>query len=263
MSADNNLPVAIITGAASGLGAELARQLEGSYQLVLIDRDSQGLAQFSPASVCYVCDLADSTAVERLLEELQQRYPCVDVLVNNAGITQRSISYKTAAEVMERVMAVDYFAPLRLTCGLTTQLQAAGGLVVVIGSMAAWMPVLGRAGYCAAKAALAQYFETYRVEVAELGIQVLQVYPSFLASAIERNALGADGQVATHTRSTVGQIRSCQWMATRIVKAMNRKQPRLFADCSSYWASLLYRIAPQLYLRLMSRRFASELQQAP
>lgn len=253
------LPVAIITGAASGLGAELARQLQSSHQLVLIDRDSAGLAQFGPAADCFGCDLADPVAVKQLLQQLRARYPQVAVLINNAGITQRSLSYQTQPEVMEQVMAVDYFAPVRLTQGLTVPLQAAAGQVVVIGSMAAWMPMLGRAGYCAAKAALAQYFETYRAEVAGLGIRVLQVYPSFLATAIEPNALGADGQRARHARSTVGRIRSSEWMARRIIKAMQRNRQRLFADNFSVFASLLYRLAPRLYLRLMTRRFATEL----
>jgi len=259
MSRCSGLPVAIITGAAAGLGAELARQLQATHQLVLIDRDAAGLADFGPAAHCFGCDLADSTAIDQLLLQLRAQYPQLAVLINNAGITQRSLSYKTNPAVMEQVMAVDYFAPMRLTQGLTAQLQAATGQVVVIGSMAGWMPVLGRAGYGAAKAALSQYFETYRAEVAGLGIRVLQVYPSFLATSIENNALGADGQPASHARSTVGQIRSSEWMAARIVKAMQANQQRLFADNYSYWASLLYRIAPRLYLRLMSRRFASEL----
>lgn len=266
MNRNSHLPVAIITGAASGLGADLARQLQASHQLVLIDRDAAGLAafgttEFGPPAHCFGCDLADSTAIEQLLRQLRAQYPEVALLINNAGITQRSLSYKTNPAVMEQVMAVDYFAPLRLTHGLTAQLQAAGGQVVVIGSMAGWMPLLGRAGYCAAKAALAQYFETYRAEVAGLGIRVLQVYPSFLATRIEQHALGADGQAAAHARSTVGQIRSSEWMAARIVTAINGNQQRLFADRYSYWASLLYRVAPRLYLRLMSRRFASELEQ--
>ena len=253
--------VAVITGAASGLGAELAKQLQADYQLVLIDRNAEGLRQLELPADCYCCDLTDSQAIDDLIGQLQQAYAAIHLLINNAGITHRSRSYETAPAVIEQVMAVDYFAPVRLTQGLTTQLRAGAGTVVAIGSMAGWMPVLGRAGYCAAKAALAQFIETYRVEVAAMGIRVLQVYPSFLATPIEQHALGADGTPAKHPRSTVGRIRSGAWMAQRICVAIQRRQQRLFPDRFSQLASLLYRIAPRLYLRLMKRRFASELDQ--
>lgn len=255
----SNRPIAVITGAASGLGAELAKQLQADYQLVLIDRNAEGLQQLGLQADCYCCDLTDSQAIDDLIVQLQQAYSAIHLLINNAGITHRSRSYETAPAVIEQVMAVDYFAPVRLTQGLTPQLRANAGMVVVIGSMAGWMPVLGRAGYCAAKAALAQFFETYRVEVASMGVGVLQVYPSFLATPIEQNALGADGNPAKHLRSTVGRVRSSTWMAQRICVAIQHRKHRLFPDHFSHLASLLYRIAPRLYLRLMKRRFATEL----
>ena len=128
-----------------------------------------------------------------------------------------------------------------------------------IGSMAGWMPVLGRAGYCAAKSALGQAFEVLRAELARDGIGLLMVYPSFLDTPIDRNALGADGKPAGHARSTIGKIRGADWMAGLILKALDDGNQRLFPDRGSWAASLLWRLAPGLYYRQMSRRFAGEL----
>ena len=75
--------------------------------------------------------------------------------------------------------------------------------IVAIGSMAGWMPVSGRAAYCGAKSALAQSFEVLRCEEQRHAVHVLMVYPGFLDTAIERNALGHDGDVAQHDREIV------------------------------------------------------------
>mgnify|MGYP002714310797 CR=1 FL=1 len=138
-------------------------------------------------------------------------------------------------------------------------LRASRGQVAAIGSMAGWMPVLGRAGYCAAKSALGQAFEVLRAELARDGVGLLMVYPSFLDTPIDRNALGADGKPAGHARSTIGRIRGADWMAGEILKGLEQRRERLFPDRGSWLASLLWRLAPALYYRQMSRRFAAEM----
>lgn len=253
---------ALITGAASGLGLDLARLLQHDYQLVLLDVNQEGLdacAKLFPSARCYQVDLASSKALAELTELLAAELPRLDVLINNAGITHRSLARETSQQVIHKVMAVDYHAPVQLTQALLPLLEAdGGGHIVTIGSMAGWMPVIERAGYCAAKSALHQYFETLRAEltVTKSSVSVLQVYPSFLDTPIEKNALDGKGGNAIHPRSTVGKMRSSQWMAERIVAALDNGQERLFPDRFTYFASLLYRIAPRLYQRLMQRRFA-------
>ena len=85
------------------------------------------------------------------------------------------------------------------------------------------------------------------------------VYPSFLDTPIDRNALGADGKPAGHARSTIGRIRGADWMAGEILKGLEQRRERLFPDRGSWLASLLWRLAPALYYRQMSRRFAAEM----
>ncbi|CAB0150150.1 Putative oxidoreductase SadH [Pseudidiomarina piscicola] len=253
-------PIALITGAASGLGLELAKALQCSHQLVLVDVNEQGLAacrERFPNAYCEHVDLADSHAIEQLLDKLLTQLPRLDLLINNAGITHRSPAASTSIQVMEKVMAVDYFAAVQLSQGLLPLLTASAGKIVNIGSMAGWMPVIERAGYCAAKSALHQYFETLRAELNRPGA-VLMVYPSFLDTPIEHHALDSQGAIASHPRTTAGAMRSSDWMAKRIVKAMNGHQERLFPDRLTYFASVLYRLAPRLYLRLMRRKLGGQ-----
>ena len=259
----------LITGAASGLGWALAQQFFArGAQVILVDIDAERLARqaatladSAPERVChYALDLTDSAALADLAATIETEIGGLDVLVNNAGITHRSLACQTDMAVLNRVMAVDWQAPVALTLALMPLLRASRGQIINIGSMAGWMPVLGRAGYCSAKAALGQFFETLRGEIAADGVHILMVYPSFLDTPIETNALGGDGRPAAHKRSTVGSIRSADWMAEQIVSAASKRQRRLFPDRLTWFSSLLWRLAPDLYQHLMTRKLASELE---
>ena len=262
---EQHMQVTLITGAASGLGWQLARACHARGDaLLLTDINAPGLAARAEELgherlLAIPGDITDPTLHALLLQRCRERFGRLDLLINNAGITHRSPTTQTAMAVFRQVMAVDYHAPLELTLAALPLLRESRGQIAAIGSMAGWMPVLGRAGYCAAKSALSQFFEVLRGEIVRDGIHLLMVYPSFLDTPIEQHALGGDGQPARHGRSTVGRIRSADWMAQTIVQALARRQERLFPDRGSWLASLLWRIAPALYYRQMSRRFAAEL----
>ncbi|MEW9797077.1 SDR family NAD(P)-dependent oxidoreductase [Alteromonas sp. CYL-A6] len=256
-------PVAVITGAASGLGLDLARQLAPHYDLILIDVQADALKQ-AAASLggqrYFVCDLSEPTDITTLTQTLCGEPTRISVLINNAGITHRSLADKTQTQIIQKVMQINYLAPVQLTQELLPVLTDQA-CIVNISSMAGWMPVLGRAGYCASKSALHQYFETLRAEWHGNGKHILMVYPSFLATPIEQNALNGQGGRATHARSMVGALRSSEAMARQIVTAMARRQQRLLPDTFTRFSSLLYRLMPRVYLHLMRKRLASELEQ--
>lgn len=258
--------VACVTGAAGGLGWALVRALHARGDaVVLADRDEAGLATRmtalgDPARTLAVAgDLTDATARAVLVTAIAERFGRLDVLVHNAGITHRSPAKRTDPAVTRQVMEVNYHAPVALTALALPLLRASRGSLVGIGSMAGWMPVPGRAGYGASKAALAQYLEVLRQELVADGVHVLMAYPSFLDTPIERNALGADGGAAPHARSTVGRIRSAEWQAARIVAALEARRAEVPREWLPAFGAWLWATWPALHRRLMARRFAGEL----
>lgn len=259
----------VITGAGGGLGRALAQAFHRrGHALVLADLDAEGLQATvallgaGAATAAIAGDITNSAHQQAILDLAKARFGGVGVLVNNAGITHRSLLAKTDPEVLRKVMRVDWQAPLELALAALPQLQAARGSIVNIGSMAGWMPVLGRAAYCGAKAALAQSFEVLRGEQQANGLHVLMVYPGFLDTPIDRHALGHDGNPARHPRSTTGgRPLDAGWMAERIVVALEKRRRRVHSDVSSLAASLLWRLLPDLYQKLMVRKFAVELAQ--
>lgn len=261
------MSVFIITGAASGLGWEMAQRVVGQgHQLILSDMNEALLAQRAqelaqPERVASLAgDIIENATQDQLLQLAVARFGQLDVLINNAGITHRSRVSDTDLAVFAKVMAVDWQAPVNLACKALPLLRETRGSIINIGSMAGWMPVPGRAAYCAAKSALAQFFEVLRVEVQAQGIHVLNVYPSFLDTAIEHSALGGDGQPATHARSSVGATRDAGWMAERILAAHAGRKPWLFGDRISWFGSVLWRLWPSRYLTIVRRRFAVEIE---
>jgi short-subunit dehydrogenase len=282
----------LITGAASGLGWELTKQYQArGWHVILLDRDAEKLAECDKLlkvafrgvhpelrrgakdaptrdfaernttecrhAIC-CADLTDDVQVTAALSEIVNKP--LDLLINNAGITHCSQASVTDTEVFSRLMSVNWFAPVFLTQKCLPALQRAQGGVICISSMAAKMPVPGRAAYCASKSAMSQHFETWRPELLNHGIQLLLVYPSFLNTSIEANALGSDGEKTARSRSVVGAIQSPEDMATMIIKAYDRGKQRLNTpQWSSRFAAWLWVCAPWLFQRLMWRKFAVEL----
>ncbi|WP_376690622.1 SDR family oxidoreductase [Wenzhouxiangella sp. EGI_FJ10409] len=260
------MKVVLITGAAGGLGRALAqRYFDAGDQLVLADLDEKRLKALEHALaapervVTRAMDVTDAEAIAELAAATRETFGRLDILINNAGITHRSPAHRTDPEVFRKVMAVDWQAPIELTLAALPLLRESKGQIVNIGSMAGWMPLPGRAAYGAAKSALTQFFEVLRLELADDGIHVLMVYPSFLKTDIEANALGADGQPARHAQSRIGKQKDANWMAERIVRAAEKRKPWLYPDRLSRIGSLLWRLMPGLYLKLIRRKFQGDL----
>ncbi|MBM3885754.1 MAG: SDR family NAD(P)-dependent oxidoreductase [Gemmatimonadetes bacterium] len=271
--------VTLITGAAHGLGWALAQEAAGRGDaLVLADRNAETLTTrvtalggivpmpgtaLPPEGPLHIIgvpgDVTDSAHQTALVAAAVGCFGRIDRLIHNAGITHRSPARVTRPEVIRRVMEVDYHAPVALTHLALPYLRETRGSLVAVSSMAGWMPLPGRAGYGAAKAALTQYFEVLRLELASEGIHVLLVHPSFLATTIERHALGADGAPARHPRSTTGRIRTAEAEARRILDALDARRSTVRPDLWPSIGALLWRLWPGLYRRLITRRFAGEL----
>jgi NAD(P)-dependent dehydrogenase (short-subunit alcohol dehydrogenase family) len=259
----------LVTGAAGGLGRALALAFAAAgARIVALDRDAAGLdglrAQLERDSGhCLVlpCDVTDATACERAVAAGVARFGALDMLVNNAGMSHRSGFQHTEIGVIRRVMEVNFFGAVNCTKAALPSLIAARGLVIAISSVAGYTPLIARTGYAASKHAMHGFFESLRTEIAPQGVDVMMVCPSFIATRIDRNALGGDGQPVRHAQVTVGRPLTAEAAAGRIVAAAARRPRMLFIGRTARQAWWLSRVAPGLYERLMSRRLRGEMQE--
>jgi short-subunit dehydrogenase len=191
-----------ITGASSGIGEALAEALAGrGARLILSGRNTAALEAVAArcgAGRCLILpfEAADTAAVPSLVERAWEWAGRIDGLVNNAGISQRSLAIETAFSVYERIVAVDLLAPIALTQAVLPRMVAAGGgRIVAISSVAGIVGAPLRSAYSAAKHGLIGYCDALRCETAHLGISVHVVCPGSVRTAVSRSALGADGAV--------------------------------------------------------------------
>jgi short-subunit dehydrogenase len=176
----------LITGASSGIGAALARQLSAQGAIVgLVARRRGRLAQVladcrtsSPSSAMWVADLSDGAGIGDLARQAWDTLGGVDVLVNNAAIPKRrAITALDPAEV-EAVMAVNFFGPMHLTLALLPRMLARkAGVIVNVSSVGGRLGIIHEAAYCASKFALCGWSEAMAVDLDGTGVSVKLIEP--------------------------------------------------------------------------------------
>ena len=259
--------VVVVTGAAGGLGRALARVFAAAGAgVAALDLDAAGAEALAAElrgegrrALGLACDVTDAAACERAMGEVMRNWGRIDVLVNNAGITHRSAYRRTDPAVTRRVMEVNFFGSVHCTRAALDALLASHGLIIVISSVAGFAPLIARTGYAAAKHALHGFFDSLRSELADDGVDVLLVCPSFIDTGIDRNALGGDGRPARHAQQIVGARAKAEDVAADVLRAArNGKQLLLPGRMAklSWWVS---RLAPRYYARVMARRLRGEM----
>ena len=188
-----------VTGSSSGIGAALARGLAArGAKLILSGRNVAALEavakECGPGTMILPFEATDYAALPALADEAWDWCGRIDGLVNNAGISQRSLAVDTDFAVYQKIVDVDLLAPIALTQQLLPRMVAAGGgQIVAISSVAGIAGVPLRSAYCAAKHGLIGYHDSVRAENEHLGLKVLVVAPGSVQTNVSRNALNADG----------------------------------------------------------------------
>ena len=258
----------VITGGAGGIGRALARSF-GSVgaKIAIVDLATSPLGEarielesLGIEALAVPCDITDPVRVRTAIAAVRDGLGDIDVLINNAGVGHRSSFVETLPQVFRRVMEINFFGALYCTKACMPDLLARQGLIIVISSIAGLAPLYGRTGYAASKHALHGLFESLSAEVAEQGVGVLMVCPSFTESGFETATVGADGERIARPRSKVGRTSSADDVAAAVLKAAQAGRRRLVLTPVGKISALLSRITPGLYQRLMIRKLRSELE---
>lgn len=176
----------LITGASSGIGAALARELAARGDTVgLVARREDRLREVlddcrrtSPASRMWVADLADPAATDGVAAAALEAFGAVDVLVNNAAVPGVRSAEQLDAATVERVMQVNLHAPVRLTLALLpAMLEQGRGTIVNVSSLGGRLGILREAAYCASKFALCGWSEALALDLWDTPVKVRLIIP--------------------------------------------------------------------------------------
>ena len=216
-----------ITGASSGIGAALARALSArGAKLILSGRNVAALeavaADCATESLVLPFEATDYTALPAIAEQAWGWQGRIDGLVNNAGISQRSLAIETDFSVYQQIIGVDLLAPIALTQQLLPRMVGAGGgQIIAISSVAGIAGVPLRSAYSAAKHGLIGYHDSVRAENEHLGLKILVVAPGSVRTNVSRNALNADGSVRGESDAAIDNGLSPDDAAERMLAAVD------------------------------------------
>ncbi len=231
-SAFNN-NVVIVTGASSGIGRALALQLaqQGAW-LALAARNVDQLQaaaadcrRYSGRAIVVPTDVADQAQCQNLVEQTVAEYGRLDTLVNNAGISMwAKFDELKDLSMFEQIMRVNYLGSVYLTAYALPYLKQTRGRIVAVSSLAGKNGIPTRSGYAASKHAMAGFFDSLRIELAETGVSVTVIYPGFVRSAIRERAFDADGRPLKKSPVREVEVMTPEECARIIIEAAARRK---------------------------------------
>jgi len=254
--------VAVVTGAGSGIGEQLAYglALRGTH-LVLVDRDAERLAAVTQALErrrpeirvrTFVTDLADADAVANLATGILAAEPVLNLLLNNAGVALAGTFEEMTAEEFDWVLAVNFAAPVALTRALLPRLrEAPGSHIVNTSSLFGLIAPPGQSAYAASKFALRGFTEALRHELAgEVG--VTSVHPGGIKTRIAldaRIASGADQSQSAKAMHAFNKVLTypADRAAAHIIEGVRRRRGRVLIGMSARVPDVLARLFPATY----------------
>ncbi len=258
---------AIVTGGASGIGLATCWELvKQGTRIAMLDMDGPSLEmqqkRFSDHGhkiFTLKCDVTSKTACESAVQNVLNEFGRIDILFNNAGITQRGLFEKTDVTVFKKVMDVNFYGSLYCTKAALESLIQTNGTIVVNESIAGVAPLLGRTGYSASKHALHGLFTSLRCELRHKGVHVMIVCPGFIKTNLQKRALGENGNITVREQTKIGKEDTPENVARQIINGIVKKKSILILTLMGKIGYILSRISPILYEHVMTRQFKKEL----
>ncbi len=223
-----------VTGASSGIGQALVHALlaRGASVVASARRvaDLQRAAGPGGARTIVVpFDVTDHAALPTAVAKAWDWQGRIDVLVNNAGVSQRSLALDTGFDVYRRLIEVNYLAPVALTqLVLPRMVERRSGHIAVVSSIAGKVGSPLRTGYSGAKHAVLGYFDSLRAEVeAAYGIRVSVILPGSVRTSIAVNALTGDGSARGRSDANIDNGMDPAAAADTILDGLDAGKPEI------------------------------------
>jgi short-subunit dehydrogenase len=250
-----------ITGASTGLGEALAYAFaqEGA-NLILSSRNEAELkrvqANCNPASkvIVQVLDMSQSTVFEEVTQKIIAQTGTIDVLVNNAGISQRSLAKETPLGIDRKIMEINYFGTIGLTKAVLPYfLKQQAGHFVAVSSLVGKIGSPLRSTYAASKHALHGFYDSLRAESVKDGIQVTLILPGYVRTNISINALTGDGSPQNKMDNKQEKGLSPEAFARKALRGIKQGKHEIYIGRREILAIYLKRFFPRLLANIISK----------
>lgn len=253
--------VVVVTGGTDGIGKALVESLlDMGAKVATCGRNHDKLyhlqSSYPSAALCtMVADVSNENDCRRFIEMATKMFGGIDILINNAGISMRALLKDASAEVIRKVMEVNFFGTVYCTKYALDSIIERKGTIVGVSSVAGYRGLPGRTGYNASKFAMQGFLESLRTELLGSGVNVMWVCPGFTASNIRNASLTAGGQPQGYTTLDEGNLMTAEKCADITLKAIAKRKRTLvytLGDKRTIWLNKLF---PSLTDRLVRNFF--------
>ena len=258
------LPVAVITGAASGIGLETGRRLARTHQVALLDIDGEAAEKAAAAldgAAAFRCDITDRASVAAAVGGVIDRFSAIDVAVSNAGIGTVGAARHLDPDVLAAVLDVNVTGNWRFIHACLPHLAESRGYLLGVASAAAIFCPPGESMYAASKAGLEALLDVVRVEVAQLGIDVGVAYLMFIDTPLVSDGDREHADLARMRSMLRGPARKTypvSMAADALARGIQRRARQVFVPGSLKYQHLLRGIIKPVIDREF-RRIAPEV----
>ena len=250
----------IVTGAASGLGLELTKQLllEGA-NVAAVDINEENLKKMelelkSKRLKTYKVDMGNTESIKKFREEYKKDYSDVDIIINNAGIIQPFVKVGDLDDsTINKVMNINFFGPLNLIRFFMEDLikDKKEQYIVNVSSMGGFFPFPGQTIYGASKAALKIFTEGLFAELEKTNVRVMIVLPGAMATNITKNS---NVEVSTTEENSSFKMLSPEIGAKEIIKGIKKNKFKIFLGSDSKFLKFLYKINSIWAIRFINKK---------
>ncbi len=224
--------VVIVTGAASGIGLATSRLfLEKGSKVVMVDCNSEllrkesGNLSVNGADVLPIlADVSIENECISMVAKVIEKYNGIDILINNAGVSMRSLFQNTELSVIKKVMDINYWGTVYCTYHALPYLLESKGSLVAITSLAGKHGLPGRTGYSSSKFAIQGLLECIRLENLKTGLNVLTFSPNFTATNVRRAALTGDGSPQGESPRVEKKMMTSEQVAKKLYRSIKRRR---------------------------------------
>lgn len=249
-----------VTGASSGIGEHLCYALDkAGARLIMSARRQSELERVrlacthSDKHLICVLDMQDVDNIKPTAQAILAQVGNIDILINNAGITQRGTVEDLDFNIYRRVFEVNYFAKVALTQALLPHMQKRqSGHIVAISSIAGLVGVAYRSAYSSSKAAIIGFMDALRAEVSGQGISVTTICPGFVKTNIVDTAKREGTANADADDSMITGGMSVDNAVEKMLSAIAKQTPQInVATGTERFAPYIQRFFPRLMYRIM------------
>lgn len=252
-----------ITGASSGIGEAVAKAFNAAGATVLVSSRRReelervkGTCTFPEKVHVFPLDLTQASSIEMVSNEVLSKFE-IDVLFNNGGISQRSLTAETSIDNDRKIFEVNYFGHVQMTKAVLPQmLFRKTGHIVTISSLTGKWGFYLRSAYAATKHALHGFFDSLRMEVEDSGIRVTLITPGFIATEISKHAIDKSGNPSREMDNNQAQGISPEQCANQILAGIVAGKEEFGVGGKELRALFLHRYFPKLFKKILKRQAA-------